>query len=95
MEQPISSTPPPASESDFFDPRRQLGMQVFRWGLVPEFLLCGLIRHALDDGTFEWRLPEKGMVTASDIDSISEYFFRPAAYLGSRSQAEAHHRNSG
>ena len=76
VEFPIASAPiasPKSFEEFFSDPRRQIGMQVFRRGIVAEFLLRGLIRRRLDDGTVEWQFPDKGMVPESEIDGISQF----------------------
>ncbi|RAQ54517.1 hypothetical protein AFGD_003728 [Aspergillus flavus] len=72
MERPIASTPPLKSFEDFvFNPRQQVGAEVFRRGLVAEFLLRGLIRHCPDGSTIEWQLPEKGEAQEFEIDGIS------------------------
>lgn len=76
VESPIASAPigsPKSLEEFFGDPRRQIGMQVFHRGLVAEFLLRGLIRRCLDDGTVEWRFPDNGAVPESEIDAISQF----------------------
>ncbi|KAB8242976.1 hypothetical protein BDV35DRAFT_399577 [Aspergillus flavus] len=72
MERPIASTPPPKSFEDFvFNSRQQVGAEIFRRGLVAEFLLRGLIRHCPDGSTIEWQLPEKGETQEFEIDGIS------------------------
>ena len=72
MECPIASTPPPRNLEELVcNPRRQLGEEIFRRGLVAEFLLHGLIRHLSDDGILQWQLPEKGEAQESKINSIS------------------------
>lgn len=74
MERPIASTPPPKSFKDFvFNPRQQVGAEIFRRGLVAEFLLRGLIRHCPDGSTIEWQLPEKGEAQEFEIDGISKF----------------------
>ncbi|GMG01671.1 unnamed protein product [Aspergillus oryzae] len=74
MERPIASTPPPKSFEDFvFNPRQQVGAEIFRRGLVAEFLLRGLIRHCPDGSTIEWQLPEKGETQEFEIDGISKF----------------------
>ena len=45
-----------------------MGQTIFRRGLIPEFLLRGLILH--DDST-NWSLPESGCVSKDEVDSIS------------------------
>ncbi|KAE8312817.1 hypothetical protein BDV41DRAFT_577249 [Aspergillus transmontanensis] len=72
MESPIASTPPPTSFEDFvFNPRQQVGAEIFRRGLVVEFLLRGLIRRGPDGSTGGWQLPQKGEAQESEIDGIS------------------------
>jgi hypothetical protein len=60
------------SKEDYERPRRYLGLNVFRKGIVPEFLLRGLVRCGDIEGEGGLRLPVKGSVTKEAIDDISK-----------------------
>ncbi|KAH8812928.1 Alpha/Beta hydrolase protein [Xylogone sp. PMI_703] len=63
---------PRKSIEDFMSLRSILGLVLFRKGLVPEFLLRGII-DGEEHGSK--RLPEKGCVTEEEIKEISPIYF--------------------
>lgn len=71
-ENPPSEFTIPQSKEDYERPRRYLGLNMFRKGIVPEFLLRGLVRCGDREGEAGLRLPEKGSVTEEAIDDISK-----------------------
>jgi hypothetical protein len=65
-------TPPhnvsvPKTSDDYLRPRGIMGMNIFRRGLIAEFMIKGLLRD--DSGL---KLPELGSASNEEIDEISK-----------------------
>lgn len=69
---PPTGTPPPKSKEDFLNPRRIMGITMFRRAVTVEFLLRGLINLGEKGEPPILSLPEQGIVGKDEIDRISK-----------------------
>ena len=69
---PPSGTPSPKSKEDFLNPRRVIGMTMFRRAITAEFLLSGLTNSAGKGELPILSFPGRETVSKDEVDKISK-----------------------